>query len=161
MSQRKSIATEHQRKLLELVLGSDKIWALRADLYNPHGSGTATIHTTFGTFNRQGVWYPGEKINFTLYAPARGGLMDTEINPQFSSDDNGDFKGFLYVAEGILDPKELQDQARITSSPKYVHAMAHDYDKHRLGNRLVQEVIPKIVEAGYQIIESVAWSNWV
>ena len=160
MSQRESIVTEHQMKLLELVLGSDKIWALRADLYNPYGSGAATIHTTFGTFDRQGAWYPGEKINFTLYTPARKDLINIKISPQSSGDDRGDFNGFLYVAEGILDPEELQEQARITSSPKYVHAMAHDYDKHRLGNRLVHEVIPQFVEAGYQVIESVVWSMW-
>ena len=160
MPERKSIATGHQRNILELVLGSDKIWALRADLFNPHGSGAVTIHTDFGTFDRQGTWYPGGKIKFELFTPAKGRFGDGVISQQSSGDNGRDFNGFLYVANGILDPKELQRQAGITSSPKYVQAMAHNYDKHQLGNRLVHEVIPQFVEAGYQVIESVVWSVW-
>jgi hypothetical protein len=164
---KRPIATGHQRKILELVLDSDKIWALRVDLHNPQGSGAATIHTTFGTFDRQGTWYPGGNIDFALYVPNRGRLRTAEgrmpcdvVIPPQSSGRTKDYNGFLYVTHGILDPQKLQEQAGITSSPKYVHAMAHNYDKHQLGNRLVCEVVPQFVAAGYEIIESVVWSIW-
>ncbi len=128
----KSIATNHQIKIVEMALDSGEVSVLRLDLLNPKGSGILTVHTTFGTFKRSGDWSPGD---------TRSG-----------------YNGFFYLASDLIDPDKVQEP-KIVCCPERVRAMAH-HDKLNLTDSLVHKIVPLFVNDGYHITESTVWSMW-